>query len=67
MKMVFVVMGNDFPEAVFTDCIQAQAFADRKRDEDSPITTRLQPACAHRIYWRVTPFELDQHATEETD
>ncbi len=61
--MVYVIMGNDYPEAVFTDIVQAQAFADRRRDEDRPITGRT----ASRVYWRVTPFELDHYATEESD
>ncbi len=56
--IVYVVMGNDFPEAVFTDPAEAQAFCDRRREEDAPITTRLMPS--PRIYWRFFPFKLDQ-------
>ncbi len=44
---VFVVMGNDFPEAVYAVKAQAQEFCDAQ-----PKDTQL------RIYWRIYEFDV---------
>ena len=57
---VFVLMGNDYPGAVFADETAAnQACKERAAEDDVP---------GRRIYWRLYPFELqgfDQPAMEE--
>lgn len=47
---VFVVMGNDFPEAVLSDGGEAAKMVERK-DKQSKRD-------AARIYWRTYEFEL---------
>jgi hypothetical protein len=47
---VYLVMGNDFPEAVFTTREAAEAYCDRQKDRDK--------AAGRRIYWRVKEFEV---------
>lgn len=47
---VFVVMGNDFPDAVFAKEADAEAYCESKRDGNATH--------GHRIYWRVYGFDL---------
>lgn len=47
-ERVFVVMGNDFPDAVFSEEAVAEAFCKMRR-----------AVPGSRIYWRVYDFELD--------
>lgn len=49
---VWVVMGNDFPDAVFFTKASAEAYCERKRDEP-----KIDPYHA-RIYWRHYEFEV---------
>ena len=52
---VFVVMGNSYPEAVFTSDGAAQKFINEQRQsESSEIGKRFGPT----IYWRFYEFEL---------
>jgi Icc-related predicted phosphoesterase len=51
--IVYVVMGNDFPEAVFTLYKDAAAFVDRKLRSNSDL----------KICWRSYQFKLDEHAS----
>ena len=50
--VVYVVMGNDYPSAVFTSEVEAEAYCYRKREERSDGTIT-------RIYWRVYEFTMD--------
>ena len=51
--IVYVIMGNDFPEAVFTLYKDAAAFVDRKLRSNSDL----------KIRWRSYQFKLDEHAS----
>jgi hypothetical protein len=53
-KTVYVVMGNDFPEAVYEEEGDAIAFVDAKKEEE----TKKQSSDLYRIYWRYYDFEL---------
>lgn len=53
-KTVFVVMGNDFPDAVFDTEEAAERYCAEK------ITT----VSGHRIYWRVYDFALRTEASK---
>lgn len=46
LKIVYVVMGNDFPEAVYADQDKAEAFLAKERPKNK------------HIYWRVYAFEV---------
>lgn len=50
---VFVVMGNDFPDAVFDSEQTATAYCDAKRKEPKVI------GFGPRIYWCLYEFELN--------
>ena len=53
---VFVLMGNDFPEDVFANEIEAnRACKERAAKDNVP---------GRRIYWRLYPFELQGNFTE---
>lgn len=52
VETVYVVMGNDFPEAVFDNLPAAEAFCAEKRKEKNADG---QPS---RIYWRAWLFRL---------
>lgn len=49
---VFVVMGNDFPDSVFSDKATADAHIAKIKEEDKDRSPR--------IYWRVHEFELNR-------
>jgi hypothetical protein len=49
---VFVVMSNDYPDAVYINEGAADSYAKRKNDEDKAEYPH------RRIFWRVHPFEL---------
>jgi hypothetical protein len=51
--LVYVIMGNDFPEAVFTMYKDAAAFVDRKLRANPDLNIR----------WRSYQFKLDEHAS----
>lgn len=46
MRKVFVVMGNDYPDAVFDTEAAAEAYCAKQRPHND------------RIYWRVYEFEV---------
>jgi len=48
---VFVIMGNDYPDKVFSRKIDADAFVRNKMNEQKS---------GIRIYWRVYEFDLIQ-------
>lgn len=50
---VYVVMGNDFPDAVFSSESEADAYCARQRTENPKS----------RVYWRSYDFVLDDKAT----
>jgi hypothetical protein len=54
--IVHVVMGNDYPEAVFTTARAAKKFCKKKAEE--PASKNMSGAI--RIYWRVYAFELQK-------
>jgi len=49
---IYVVMGNDYPDAVFTNEVVAERYCMTKRAED--LLLYVSP----RIDWRVYPFDL---------
>lgn len=49
---VYVVMGNDFPDSVFTNEKDAEIYCQKRQDENKPDNTK--------IYWRVYAFKLDE-------
>lgn len=49
--IIHVVMGNDFPDAVFSSETLAEEYCERRRVDD-----RRE---GRRIYWRVNSFEVD--------
>lgn len=53
---VFVLMGNDYPEAAIADEAAAEARAALLNEEDKKLAAREGRG---RIYWRVYGFELD--------
>ena len=59
---VHVVMGNDYPEAVFTDEGKAHAFCERKR-----VESEKKHSGRSMIYWRVNDFELDKEVDRVAD
>jgi hypothetical protein len=56
MTKVFVVMGNDFPAAVFTTEQAAEDYCVDQREETE--AKRKRGEGSGRIYWRVYPFDL---------
>lgn len=53
---VYVVMGNDYPEAVFSRYDDAAAFIVKKQKEP-----RTSPYPGPGIYWRSYSFTMDEH------
>jgi hypothetical protein len=58
-QQVFVVMGNDYPDAVFTDGDEAEAYCAKKRREK-----RSQ---GHIIYWNLHEFTLDAMRSNQSE
>ena len=52
MSTVYVVMSNDFPDAVFSDERKADAYVEKKRQE-------RKPGFGRPIFWRWYDFHLD--------
>lgn len=52
--VIYVVMRNDYPDAVFSTLERAEAYCTEKRKEP-PLNRRG----SSRIYWRVYDFVLD--------
>lgn len=57
---VYVVMGNDFPDAVFDSEAAAEAYCEARRGSGQATTWNT----AARIYWRVYEFELQTATTK---
>lgn len=57
---VFVVMGNDYPDAVFTSNEAAEAYCCAKRSDDVLAQPKggMMHGSVPRIYWRVYAFDL---------
>jgi hypothetical protein len=53
---VYVVMGNDFPDAVFSTQDAADDYVARRKLEDNPSGD----GWFRRVHWRHYNFELDQ-------
>lgn len=54
---VWVLMGNDYPEAVFASEEAAEAEVKRRMDEQRAVKPKW---AAPRIYWRTYAFDLVQ-------
>jgi hypothetical protein len=53
---VYVIMGNDYPDAVFRRKDEAEAYVELKKKQDEE-----QQRQGHgRIYWRVYDFDLQE-------
>lgn len=65
---VYVVMGNDFPEAVFADKGEAERFAKEKMDSQKAKHAEEDARFGRktfytpRVFWRVYAFPLRQPA-----
>lgn len=55
--LVHVVMGNDFPDSVWSSLEKAEAHCAKKRKEGP-----FNPSGSSRIHWRVYDFNLDNEA-----
>lgn len=55
---VYVVMGNDYPEAVFSNEAAADKFIEKKRAEDRREDRPWPNSLAPRIYWRHYEYEV---------
>src|SRR5438309_1423043 len=53
---VFVIMGNDYPAAVFSTEAAASAYVEMKKHEDPHYGMKYT---SPRIYWRFYEFEID--------
>ena len=51
---VFVVMGNDFPDAVFSNEALAEAYMTTKKNEDP------RKGYGNRIHWRCYEFDVNE-------
>lgn len=65
---VFVVMGNDFPDAVYTTETDAELHCRRKRDEEKALWAQAHPhrsanSYLARVRWYVRAFTLQGEAT----
>lgn len=58
MTTVYVIMGNDFPDAVFSTRELADDFIRRKTAEENKACKA--GSGLRRIYWRSYQFTLDQ-------
>lgn len=54
---VWVIMGNDYPDAVFADEEKANAYIDKRKKEDEEKFKR-QLGYGVKVYWRAYEFEL---------
>ncbi len=59
---VYVVMSNDFPDSVFKNEADAEAYCDSKNK--APDNQREYGG--RRIYWRVYGFALDEKSNNAT-
>jgi hypothetical protein len=57
---VFVIMGNDYPVAVFKDETAAEMFCEKKKAERERLT---RDGFEPRIYWRYYEFNLNEEKT----
>lgn len=53
---VWVIMGNDYPEAAFSKEDHATAYCKRKTEEN---TRNMEQRNSGKIYYRAYPFTLD--------
>ena len=57
-KKIYVVMGNDFPDAAFSTEEKADAYVERMRKEDDKNNSiKIHHV---KIYWRAYEFILDE-------
>lgn len=55
---IYVIMGNDYPEAVFSEEKLAVAFVAKMKGKLTSLDgTSANPT---RVHWRYYPFELDK-------
>lgn len=52
---VYVVAGNDYPDSVFGNRTEADAYCVRQTETN---VRDMKTGCARKIYWRVYPFEV---------
>lgn len=57
-RRVYVVMGNDYPDAVFTTEAAAEAYCTERAAEDPRPKLRSSAFPAPRVYWRYYDFPL---------
>lgn len=60
MSKVYVIMGNDFPSAVFDSEEKAEAHVAEMREQDKVRHQKENPGMYYspRIHWRHYEFEL---------
>lgn len=57
---VYVIMGNDFPEAVFKNEKDAEEFCEGKREED-----KARRGYGPGVYWRSYAFDFREGSLEQ--
>lgn len=55
---VWVIMGNDYPDAVFSNEAAARVYCEQKTKENDKDMVRGD---SRKIYWRAYDFVLDEH------
>lgn len=55
---VWVIMGNDYPDAVIGSEEEAKDYIDKKKKEDIQKREKAMPGYGPRIYWRSYEFDL---------
>jgi hypothetical protein len=63
--IAYVVMGNDYPDAVFSQSEEAAAYCTKQREKEEERNKREGRKFYAKIYWRVWAFEIDQKITLE--
>lgn len=58
---VFVVMGNDYPDAAFSSEEVAEAYCQKQRDAERELHEKTTPGgyFVGRVNWRAYKFALD--------
>ena len=54
---VYVVMSNDCPDSVFDDKIKADAYVNKRKQENEVEMLRCY---ARKVYWNCYEFKLNQ-------
>lgn len=62
---VWVLMGNDYPDAVFTDEEAGERIIAKLHAKHAAKNEERKASAGPSIYWRLYPFELDAAVDKE--